>query len=262
MSRGNFKSKEYKYYFTYQTKNLINGKTYIGARSTNKIDDGYFGSGVLLKKAIKKYGKENFERQILCFFETREEMWKEEEFLITEDWIKDNSNYNIKGGGLGGLRSQEAIEKFIEMRRNMPPPSLEVKLKISKALKGSKRTPEAIRNSAVGNIGRKHSTVTRKLMSEKAKGRVFSETHKKNLSKAAKERRIKYANKYKDASKKRSKAIIQFDMLGNFIAEYSSIREMERQTGYQRFYVSQCCNGTKCKYNGFVWKYKEERIGA
>lgn len=39
-----------KYYFIYKTTNLINSKIYIGQRSTNKIDDGYLGSGVILLK--------------------------------------------------------------------------------------------------------------------------------------------------------------------------------------------------------------------
>jgi hypothetical protein len=46
----------------YLTTNQINGKIYIGQTSINK--HGYIGSGKLLKKAIKKYGKNNFIRTI------------------------------------------------------------------------------------------------------------------------------------------------------------------------------------------------------
>jgi len=52
--------------FIYLWKNLINGKKYIGSH-VGKVDDGYIGSGKYFKNAIKKYGLENFERQILWF---------------------------------------------------------------------------------------------------------------------------------------------------------------------------------------------------
>ena len=87
------------YHYTYQTKNLINGKTYVGIHTTSNLDDGYIGSGTLLKKAIAKHGKENFKMEILDFFDTREEASVEEEFLINEDWVLSEDNYNLVGGG-------------------------------------------------------------------------------------------------------------------------------------------------------------------
>lgn len=47
----------------YKTTNLINNKIYVGKDSHN--DSNYFGSGTILVKAIKKYGKENFKKEIL-----------------------------------------------------------------------------------------------------------------------------------------------------------------------------------------------------
>jgi hypothetical protein len=47
----------------YCTTNKINGKKYIGSHNKRKLN--YLGSGTDLKQAIKKYGKENFTRQIL-----------------------------------------------------------------------------------------------------------------------------------------------------------------------------------------------------
>ena len=47
----------------YKITNLINGKIYIGQDSNDRLD--YFGSGLLIKRAIKKYGKENFNKQII-----------------------------------------------------------------------------------------------------------------------------------------------------------------------------------------------------
>ena len=56
------------YNFTYQTKNLINGKTYVGVHSTDKLNDGYLGSGKRLQIAIEKYGRDNFTSIPLDFF--------------------------------------------------------------------------------------------------------------------------------------------------------------------------------------------------
>lgn len=88
-----------KYHFTYQTKCLINGKTYVGRHSTNNLEDGYLGSGKLLKRAISKYGKESFKLIILSFFETYEELISEEKFIVDKKFCSEKSNYNIVEGG-------------------------------------------------------------------------------------------------------------------------------------------------------------------
>ena len=53
-------SNKVKYHFLYKTTNLINGKYYYGMHSTYKLNDGYLGSGKILRYSIRKYGKENF----------------------------------------------------------------------------------------------------------------------------------------------------------------------------------------------------------
>ena len=88
-----------KYHFIYQTKNNINGMLYVGRHSTDNISDGYIGSGKLLQKAIKKYGKNNFSIEILCFFDSLNELIEEEMFVVNENWCNRSDSYNIVCGG-------------------------------------------------------------------------------------------------------------------------------------------------------------------
>ena len=105
--------------YTYQTKNLLNGKTYLGIHTTSNLDDGYLGSGVILKKAIAKHGKENFKLEILSFWDTREEAIEEEEFLVSESWVLSEDNYNLIGGGVNSKKFYgELLEEHKERGAN------------------------------------------------------------------------------------------------------------------------------------------------
>jgi len=62
------------FYGIYRITNLTNGKMYIGQHTTSNLDDGYMGSGKLLKRAIAKYGRENFRKEWLMFCEDADEL--------------------------------------------------------------------------------------------------------------------------------------------------------------------------------------------
>ena len=53
------------YYIIYKITNINTGQFYIGSHKTHNVEDGYFGSGIYLKRAIKKYGKAAFIKEIL-----------------------------------------------------------------------------------------------------------------------------------------------------------------------------------------------------
>lgn len=91
------------YYTIYKTTNLINGKIYIGKHQTNNLDDGYIGSGKHLRHSIKKYGIENFVKEILYVFDTEVEMNAKEKELVTEEFCMRKNTYNICEGGRGGF---------------------------------------------------------------------------------------------------------------------------------------------------------------
>lgn len=65
----------------YKTTNLVNGKIYIGLDT--KLKDTYLGSGLYIGRAIKKYGRENFKREIIDQADNYEDLQNKEIF-----WIK------------------------------------------------------------------------------------------------------------------------------------------------------------------------------
>lgn len=87
----------------YKTTNIINGKVYIGKHKTKDLNDGYLGSGKLLQRAIKKYGIENFTKEIMHLCETENEMDAKEREIVTEDFCLKEDTYNLCVGGQGGF---------------------------------------------------------------------------------------------------------------------------------------------------------------
>jgi hypothetical protein len=101
-----------KYYILYKTTNLINNKIYVGSHASNSLEDTYLGSGNSLKKDIKRYGKENFKKEILKVFETLEEVLKEEAKIVNKDFVNREDTYNVlQGGGHNSYPSEEQVKK-------------------------------------------------------------------------------------------------------------------------------------------------------
>ena len=142
-------------HFIYKTVNLINQRFYVGVHSTEDLGDGYLGSGTILRKAIKKYGKANFKREILHFTETQDQAWYLETILVTEDFLKNPKVYNQALGGSGGS------------------------LGVANGMYGKKHSVGAktkIKNKAMGRVSPQKGTVasqsTKDLMSKKSKARL------------------------------------------------------------------------------------------
>jgi len=104
-----------KYYIIYKITNLINNRYYIGRHSTNNLDDGYLGFGKAILNAIKKYGKENFKKEILAETTDSQKLWELESQIVNEQVVNDSLSYNMTYGGkhyLYGLKKFNQ-EKFL-----------------------------------------------------------------------------------------------------------------------------------------------------
>jgi hypothetical protein len=66
---------------------------------TKDLNDNYMGSGKLIKRAIQKYGLENFKKEILYIFDNEADMCDKEKELI----VLDEMSYNLCNGGSGGF---------------------------------------------------------------------------------------------------------------------------------------------------------------
>lgn len=164
-------------YYIYRITNLINGKTYIGQHKYKKLNDKYMGSGVFLEKAKKKYGIENFKKDILVFGVVRKDFIN----LLEKEYIKfyrsiGKAEYNIADGGTGydcankwngHLQTEETRKKISEKMKGKRNPlygkhhSKEACKKISEAHKGK----------STWNKGKHHSEETKTKISNSHKGK-------------------------------------------------------------------------------------------
>jgi group I intron endonuclease len=180
----------------YRTTNLINGKFYVGKDTRNL--NCYLGSGELLKKAIKKYGKNNFVKEILEICDNLTELEEREKY-----WIKKldsiNQGYNLTEGGTGGDTfnnnpNKEIIRNKLKERKHTE----ETKKKISKnnwqknnigSRTGTKWSNEQRfkmekywNNNPSPMKGKKHTEESKQLNREKHLGKKMSEETKVKMS--------------------------------------------------------------------------------
>lgn len=90
--------------YIYETTNLINGKKYIGQKTSNIfLAEEYLGSGKFIKRAIEKYGQENFKVRLIEKCDSKENLDEREIYWIAHyNAVKSKEYYNISKGGDGG----------------------------------------------------------------------------------------------------------------------------------------------------------------
>lgn len=166
-------------YIIYKTTNSINGKIYVGYHETDNLNDDYLGSGKILKRAISKYGKEKFQKEILYVFPTRDEALLKEAEIVDEDFVKREDTYNYKLGGEGGWSHiPRLLKEDIEFKKKMYS-------KISKSMKTAHKEGR-LRGwnnykGPNGMLEKKHSLETRKKLSKNSGSKLSQQELEKRI---------------------------------------------------------------------------------
>lgn len=153
------------YYLIYKITNTLNNKIYVGAHKTLNKEDTYLGSGVLIMRAVKKYGRDSFKKEILLECSTEKEMWEKEANIVDQEFIARDDTYNVSLGGMGDL--DKARKKFRELHENDPEWRKEMAEKSRAQLELYR-----IKIGSNGWVGKKHKEETKKKISEMRKGKV------------------------------------------------------------------------------------------
>jgi group I intron endonuclease len=119
--------------FIYKVTNKLNGKMYIGKSKYNVST--YYGSGLRITYAIKKYGKENFEKSILEECLDIESSCKEIQWITKFNSTDPAIGYNISKGGDGGAHYWNTLAEEERRLHNK---------KISEGKKGKTHKPHSI----------------------------------------------------------------------------------------------------------------------
>jgi group I intron endonuclease len=271
----------------YITINLINGKKYIGKDIKN--NPKYLGSGSLFKEAVKKYGKENFKKEILEICSTIDELERRETYWIEYfNAIKDNMFYNIRENvknwySKADENKKQYVKNKISLSNKGKKLSNETKEKISKSnlgkIKGKYHTEESKLKISMKNKGRKHTLEEKQKISKNSKGIQKSEETKNKMSKSRKGhpmytdewrekiskgnlgRKVSIETKNKISQVKKGKPssnpkkeIIQKSLQNEIIKEWSSITEAKKITNIKG--IPNCLTGISKTAGGYVWEYK------
>jgi len=90
------------YYYLYKIVDTKYNAEYIGAHQTLDLNDGYMGSGLIIQNIIKKHGINRLQKEILSFFNSKEELYAAEKEIVNEEYINRKDTYNKMIGGISG----------------------------------------------------------------------------------------------------------------------------------------------------------------
>lgn len=225
----------------YKTTNLINNKIYVGKRQISQskfIESNYLGSGSYIKKAINKYGKQNFIREILEVCKDKEHLKEREKFWIKELNSRCHNGYNITEGG----EDSDTLSHH--------PNKIEIGKKISKIHKNKKQSKNHINKK---NIALKKYFKNNPGVHSGKNNPMYGKHHSKesiekiiNKNSGTLEKRL--------GSKKANK--IKSNMKIGQIKRWQNLEERKKQSN--RIYGKNNGMYGKCAYDIWIEKYGKE----
>ena len=238
--------------YIYLITDTTNGKQYVGQHHYHleKLDSNYHGSGVIIKNIYKKRPETLKEEYIkTCYTQTELDEW-EQYYIEFYNTLYPNG-YNLTEGGEGCVACEETRRKLSKTKKGKPSPnkgvpmSEETKKKMSESQKGKHHSEET----------KKKMSISRKGRTSPNKGKTMSEETKKKISESLKGKPKSEEQKKKMRNDKRSKKVRQLTLDGEFVREWSSLKECERN-GFDHGAVGRCCNGKQKSAYGFKWQYE------
>jgi group I intron endonuclease len=221
------------------------GKRYIGVTCRKPEKRWNYGRGytenTYFTRAIEKYGWNSFEHIILYEGLTRQEASRREKELIAKyDTTNRSNGYNLESGGLYGDKSL----------------SDETKRKIGDAHRGKYTEAQREATKHRRNPNYHHSDEIKKRIGDSHRGKHLSEEQKRHLSEINKGKKMspEHIEKLRQL---RIRRVAQYDLDGNKLGEYESLKEAAdaNDTWYQS--IRACCIGKVRSAAGFVWRFAE-----
>lgn len=238
--------------YTYMVTNKINGKVYVGSHCWDGegLDPNYYGSGTAITKAVKKYGKKNFQVEVLYYYDTVEECRQDEERILTEYNVRDcPHSYNIKNAAVG-MTSEDMTGE------NNPNYGKRGK---DTSRYGKHHTEGAKRKISESKKGCKLSDETRQKISQATKGENNPMYGKrgKDSPNYGKHRTDETRNKMSQAKKNIMTPVVAIDKNGK-VKIFKSQSECSRVLGVNSGNVNSCLKGRNNSCRGYTFKYLEQ----
>ena len=281
------------YGIVYKATNLINNKVYIGY-TTNKLEErikqhfSKVGDGCYFHNALGKYGKENFQWDIIDYADTAEELSEKEAYWIDyyQSFTDKNKGYNSTSGGEVSKKMSEDVRRKISDGNKGKVLSEEAREKISKALTGrivseetkkkrsialmgennpmygKKLTDEQKKKIGQASLGHKLTQEAKDKISRANKGKIVSEETREKLSRAKTGIKLppfskQHIEKLQEANKGAKNPSAKQVVCVETGAIYGCIQEAAKETNIHYKKISRCCNGEIEKADGFTFKFYE-----
>jgi hypothetical protein len=113
------KARKKKYHYIYKVTRITDGMYYVGRHSSNKPNDGYFGSGSRISKSLRYHGKEAHQKEILEYLPDYDSLKAREAEIVDLNMLTDVKCLNYQQGGEGGSIPD------LEMRSNLSQKTIE-----------------------------------------------------------------------------------------------------------------------------------------
>ena len=258
-------------YTVYKHTNVKNGKVYIGITNQPKEKRWANGKGYShcrkFDNAIKKYGWDAFNHEVVKEGITKEEAVNLEQKLIADNNACDDKyGYNLTSGGEHYNHSDETRKVMSDYRKSLKGKMPEhMREAIAEGLKGNTnhRISVSQYNAKTGELIATYPSLTEAGLQTGAKPCNISLACKGTIKLC-----VGCIWKYEDdltpidvnshAHKYKAVLVEQYEKSGEFIASYSSLKEASLQTGADQSAITKVCKGKLKSAGGFVWKYAEK----